>query len=85
MRPSALKRLYLPTLISQGSDPKTWSLSPAPPSFFSFDTGSGQLTQKDGTAGTPTLMSKTTYTLQVVNANGLGTTTFTIEVVPDPA
>ncbi|XP_035690016.1 uncharacterized protein LOC118425316 [Branchiostoma floridae] len=69
---------FQPTLLNPGSDPKTWSISPALPDFMELDTATGAVSQKSGTAATVT--ASDTYTLTVTNELGSSSTTFTFEV-----
>ena len=66
-----------PALTLPGSEKRTWSISPALPSFLEFHTDNGKICQKQGVA--PDVM-KQEYTLNVTNAVGSDSAKFTIEV-----
>lgn len=66
-----------PALTLPGSEKRTWSITPALPSFLEFHTDNGKICQKQGVA--PDVM-KQEYTLNVTNAVGSDSAKFTIEV-----
>ena len=72
---------FRPTLVQNGSAPRTWSLAPALPSFLTLDATSGQIAQSASTGDLP-VMPPTPFALSVTN--GVGTAPppapFTIEV-----
>ena len=83
--PFSRGRSFRPTLIQDGSALQTWSVEPALPSFLTFDTESGQITQTN-TSDLP-VTPTTKYTISVTN--GVGTApasaSFTIEVDTPPS
>lgn len=68
-----------PSLIMVGSTPKTWSISPALPSFLDISTGTGMVFQKTGV--TPSQMDKSQFTLSVSNCVGSASANFNIQVL----
>jgi hypothetical protein len=78
-------RSFRPTLVQDGSAPQTWSIEPALPSFLTFDTTSGRISQNN-TSDLP-VTPPTKYEISVTN--GLGTApapaSFTIEVDAPPS
>jgi hypothetical protein len=72
---------FLPSLIQDGSVPQTWSIEPALPSFLTFDTTSGRISQTATTSDLP-VTPPTQYTISVNNSVGTAPppASFTIEV-----
>ncbi|MDE7262759.1 MAG: hypothetical protein K2N78_11980, partial [Oscillospiraceae bacterium] len=68
---------HSPALTLPGSEKRTWSITPALPSFLELHTDSGIICQKQGVA--PDVM-KSKYTLKVSNAVGEDSANFSIEV-----
>ena len=74
-------RLAVPHLSSPGSIPRTWTLTPALPTFLSVDAG-GVVRQVLGVA--PPVTAAASYTLTCTNAAGTASTTFAISVITPP-
>jgi hypothetical protein len=76
-------RWFMPNLITAGSGPRTFRLSPALPAGFSFDPKTGIISQNDGVA--PPITPSTAYTLTCENGVApAATVTFHLSVNPPP-
>ena len=73
-------RIFVPHLDVQGSDPKTFSLSPALPDFMAFQSSTGAVSQKKSV--TPKITAKKDYSLSLRDALGniLPSVKFSFEV-----
>jgi hypothetical protein len=71
-------RVFVPSLTTSGSSPRRWTLSPAAPSYLSFDPTSGMLNQVLGVAAAVT--ATTRYMLTCANDAGSAQTTFDLTV-----
>jgi hypothetical protein len=67
-----------PGLTMVGSQPHTWSIQPALPSFMQLNTATGTVSQATGVE--PQVLSPTAYTLRVLNPAGSDSTTFSLTV-----
>jgi hypothetical protein len=69
---------YSPRLDQQGSQPVTWSISPALPACLELDSSSGLLRQVPNTPPTP--LAATSFQITAQNAVGQASATFTLQI-----